>query len=203
MDNGNDMPNTLTPTRRACAFIVAGLLAAGAALAQAPGAAPKVKLATSQGDIVLELNAAKAPKTVANFLQYVREQQYDNTVFHRVIDGFMIQGGGYAADFKERPTRAPVPLEARNGLRNERYTVAMARTSDPDSATAQFFINVKDNANLDAPNPDGHGYTVFGKVVSGTEVVDRIRAVRTTSQGRMQNVPVDPITIQSATIVAK
>jgi len=152
---------------------------------------------------VLELAPEKAPKTVANFLQYVRDKHYDGTVFHRVIDGFMIQGGGYAADFKERPTRAPVPLEARNGLRNERYTVAMARTSDPDSATAQFFINVKDNANLDAPNPDGHGYTVFGKVVSGTEVVDRIRAVRTTSQGRMQNVPVDPITIQSATIVAK
>jgi len=186
---------------RATTLLALSLAMSGPALAQ--GAAPRVKLATSAGDIVLELAPEKAPKTVANFLQYVRDKHYDGTVFHRVIDGFMIQGGGYATDFKERPTRAPVPLEARNGLRNERYTVAMARTSDPDSATAQFFINVKDNANLDAPNPDGHGYTVFGKVVSGTEVVDRIRAVRTTSQGRMQNVPVDPITIQSATIVAK
>jgi len=186
---------------RATTLLALSLAMSGPALAQ--GAAPRVKLATSAGDIVLELAPEKAPKTVANFLQYVRDKHYDGTVFHRVIDGFMIQGGGYAADFKERPTRAPVPLEARNGLRNERYTVAMARTSDPDSATAQVFINVKDNANLDAPNPDGHGYTVFGKVVSGTEVVDRIRAVRTTSQGRMQNVPVDPITIQSATIVAK
>ena len=186
---------------RATTLLALSLAMSGPALAQ--GAAPRVKLATSAGDIVLELAPEKAPKTVANFLQYVRDKHSDGTDFHRVIDGFMIQGGGYAADFKERPTRAPVPLEARNGLRNERYTVAMARTSDPDSATAQFFINVKDNANLDAPNPDGHGYTVFGKVVSGTEVVDRIRAVRTTSQGRMQNVPVDPITIQSATIVAK
>ena len=186
---------------RATTLLALSLAMSGPALAQ--GAAPRVKLATSAGDIVLELAPEKAPKTVANFLQYVRDKHYDGTVFHRVIDGFMIQGGGYAADFKERPTRAPVPLEARNGLRNERYTVAMARTSDPDSATAQFFIHVTDNANLDAPNPDGHGYTVFGKVVSGTEVVDRIRAVRTTSQGRMQNVPVDPITIQSATIVAK
>ena len=186
---------------RATTLLALSLAMSGPALAQ--GAAPRVKLATSAGDIVLELAPEKAPKTVANFLQYVRDKHYDGTVFHRVIDGFMIQGGGYAADFKERPTRPPVPLEARNGLRNERYTVAMARTSDPDSATAQFFINVKDNANLDAPNPDGHGYTVFGKVVSGTEVVDRIRAVRTSSQGRMQNVPVEPITIQSATIVAK
>ena len=186
---------------RATTLLALSLAMSGPALAQ--GAAPRVKLATSAGDIVLELAPEKAPKTVANFLQYVRDKHYDGTVFHRVIDGFMIQGGGYAADFKERPTRAPVPLEARNGLRNERYTVAMARTSDPDSATAQFFINVKDNANLDAPNPDGHGYTVFGKVVSGAEVVDKIRAVRTAGQGRMQNVPVDPITIQSATIVAK
>jgi len=186
---------------RATALLAFSLVLAGPVLAQ--GTAPRVKLATSAGDIVLELAPDKAPKTVANFLQYVRDRHYDGTVFHRVIDGFMIQGGGYTADFKEKPTRAPVPLEAGNGLKNERYTVAMARTSNPDSATSQFFINVKDNANLDAPNPDGHGYTVFGKVVSGTEVVDRIRAVRTTSQGRMQNVPVEPITIQSATVVAK
>ena len=186
---------------RATALLAFSLALTGPVLAQ--GAAPRVKLATSAGDIVLELAPDKAPKTVANFLQYVRDKHYDGTVFHRVIDGFMIQGGGYTADFKEKPTRAPVPLEAGNGLKNERYTVAMARTANPDSATSQFFINVKDNANLDAPNPDGHGYTVFGKVVSGAEVVDKIRAVRTAGQGRMQNVPVEPITIQSATIVAK
>ncbi|MET0310637.1 MAG: peptidylprolyl isomerase [Burkholderiaceae bacterium] len=186
---------------RATALLAFSLVLAGPVLAQ--GTAPRVKLATSAGDIVLELAPDKAPKTVANFLQYVRDRHYDGTVFHRVIDGFMIQGGGYTADFKEKPTRAPVPLEAGNGLKNERYTVAMARTSNPDSATSQFFINVKDNANLDAPNPDGHGYTVFGKVVSGAEVVDKIRAVRTAGQGRMQNVPVEPITIQSATVVAK
>ena len=186
---------------RSTALLAFSLALAGPALSQ--GAAPRVKLTTSAGDIVLELAPEKAPKTVANFLQYVRDKHYDGTVFHRVIDGFMIQGGGYTADFKEKPTRAPVPLEAGNGLKNERYTVAMARTSNPDSATSQFFINVKDNANLDAPNPDGHGYTVFGKVVSGAEVVDKIRAVRTAGQGRMQNVPVEPITIQSATVVAK
>ena len=186
---------------RATALLAFSLVLAGPVLAQ--GTAPRVKLATSAGDIVLELAPDKAPKTVANFLQYVRDKHYDGTVFHRVIDGFMIQGGGYTADFKEKPTRAPVPLEAGNGLKNERYTVAMARTANPDSATSQFFINVKDNANLDAPNPDGHGYTVFGKVVSGAEVVDKIRAVRTAGQGRMQNVPVEPITIQSATVVAK
>ena len=186
---------------RATALLAFSLALTGPVLAQ--GAAPRVKLATSAGDIVLELAPDKAPKTVANFLQYVRDKHYDGTVFHRVIDGFMIQGGGYTADFKEKPTRAPVPLEAGNGLNNERYTVAMARTANPDSATSQFFINVKDNANLDAPNPDGHGYTVFGKVVSGAEVVDKIRAMRTAGQGRMQNVPVEPITIQSATVVAK
>jgi peptidyl-prolyl cis-trans isomerase A (cyclophilin A) len=186
---------------RSTALLALSLAIAGPTLAQ--GVAPRVKLATSAGDIVLELAPEKAPKTVANFLQYVRDKHYDGTVFHRVIDGFMIQGGGYTADFKEKPTRSPVPLEAGNGLKNDRYTVAMARTSDPNSATSQFFINVKDNPNLDAPNPDGHGYTVFGKVVSGADVVDKIRSVRTTGQGRMQNVPVEPVTIQSATIVAK
>ena len=165
---------------------------------------PQVELSIkNHGTITLELDRAKAPKSVENFLSYVKKGHYDNTVFHRVIPGFMVQGGGFEPGMKQKPSDAPIDNEANNGLRNERYTVAMARTSDPDSATAQFFINVKDNANLDAPNPDGHGYTVFGKVVSGTEVVDRIRAVRTTSQGRMQNVPVEPITIQSATIVAK
>ena len=171
--------------------------AAGTAWAQA---APRVKLSTTAGDIVLELAPDKAPKTVENFLQYVKDKHYDGTVFHRVIDGFMIQGGGFTPDMKQKKTRAPVPLEANNGLKNDKYTVAMARTSDPNSATAQFFINVKDNAMLNAPNPDGHGYTVFGKVVAGADVVDKIRATRTGIKNGMQDVPVEPIIIQSATV---
>ena len=162
---------------------------------------PKVELhIAGQGVITLELDEAKAPKSVANFLSYVKKGHYDGTIFHRVIPGFMIQGGGFTADLKQKPTRAPIPLEARNGLKNDKYTIAMARTSDPNSATAQFFINVKDNAMLDAPNPDGHGYAVFGKVVSGTEVVDKIRAARTGTKGGMQDVPLETITIQSATL---
>lgn len=187
-------------SRRAALLLAASLTFAGAVAAQT---APRVKLATSAGDIVVELAPDKAPKTVANFLQYVNDKHYNGTVFHRVIDGFMVQGGGYTADMKEKPTRAPVPLEAANGLKNDTYTLAMARTNDPNSATSQFFINVKNNAMLDAPNPDGHGYTVFGKVVSGKEVVDKIRAVQTGNKGRMQNVPLEPIVIQSATVVAK
>jgi len=188
-------------SRRACGLLVGSLLTAGAAFAQAPaGAAPKVKLATSQGDIVIELNAAKAPKTVANFLQYVREHQYDETVFHRVIDGFMIQGGGFNADMREKPTRAPVAFET-TGLTNDRGTIAMARTSNPNSATAQFFINVRDNAMLNPPSPDGYGYVVFGKVSSGMDVVDKIRAVATGSKGPHQNVPLAPVLIKSATVL--
>jgi peptidyl-prolyl cis-trans isomerase A (cyclophilin A) len=187
---------------RSTALVLAATLTLGAG-AWAQGAAPRVKLATSAGDIVVELAPEKAPKTVANFLQYVQDKHYDGTVFHRVIDGFMIQGGGFTADMRQKPTRAPVPLEASNGLKNAKYTIAMARTGDPNSATSQFFINVKDNAMLDAPNPDGHGYTVFGKVVAGAEVVDKIRAVQTGNKSGMQNVPLDTITIQSATVVAK
>ena len=182
------------------------LVFAAALSLSAPGwaqDAPRVKLATSQGDIVVELAPDKAPKTVANFLQYVRARHYDGTIFHRVIDGFMIQGGGYMADMRQKPTSAPIPLEANNGLKNDKYTIAMARTGNPDSATSQFFINVKDNDMLNAPNPDGYGYAVFGKVVAGNDVVDKIRAVRTGNQGGMQNVPTEPITIQSATLVAK
>ncbi len=163
--------------------------------------APKVKLATSMGDIVVQLNPEKAPKTVANFLQYVREKHYNGTIFHRVIDGFMIQGGGFTPDMAQKPMRAPIPLEAGNGLKNDKYTLAMARTGVPDSATAQFFINVKDNAMLNAPQPDGHGYAVFGKVVEGTDVVDKIRAVATSNKGPYQNVPNTPVTINSATVV--
>ncbi len=173
------------------AAAVVGLGATFAAQAQ------KVKLATSVGDIVVELDAAKAPKTVDNFVQYVKAGHYDGTVFHRVIDNFMIQGGGMTANLKEKPTRPPIPLESRNGLNNDRGTIAMARTSDPNSATSQFFINVKNNDFLNsARSPDGNGYAVFGKVVAGMEVVDKIRAVRT-GPG---DVPAEPITIKKATL---
>lgn len=159
--------------------------------------AQKVKLATSEGDIVIELNAAKAPKSVENFVQYVKAGHYDGTVFHRVINNFMIQGGGMTADLKEKPTRAPIPLESRNGLNNDRGTVAMARTPDPNSATAQFFINVKNNDFLNAArSQDGNGYAVFGKVVSGMEVVDKIRAVPTAAG----DAPITPVTIKKATL---
>ncbi|KWT84361.1 MULTISPECIES: peptidylprolyl isomerase [unclassified Variovorax] len=185
-------------SRRTALILVSTLSLAGAGWAQQ--AAPRVKLATSAGDIVVELAPDKAPRTVENFLQYVRDKHYDGTVFHRVIDGFMIQGGGFTPELRQKPTRAPVPLEASNGLKNDKYTIAMARTSNPNSATSQFFINVKDNAMLNAPNPDGHGYTVFGKVVAGTEVVDKIRAVRTGNKGGMQDVPLESVTIESATV---
>jgi peptidyl-prolyl cis-trans isomerase B (cyclophilin B) len=165
---------------------------------------PKVKLHTSMGDITLALDAENAPATVENFLQYVRDGHYDNTVFHRVIDGFMIQGGGMEPGMKQKPTRGPVANEAGNGLKNTKYTVAMARTSDPHSATAQFFINVADNAFLDhkGPSPQGWGYCVFGKVVDGTDVVDRIKAVATGSSGFHQDVPRDDVVIQKAEEVA-
>lgn len=161
----------------------------------------KVQLKTSMGDIVVELNDAKAPKSAANFLQYVRDKHYDGTVFHRVIDGFMIQGGGMDANLNEKPTRAPIPLEASNGLKNDRGTIAMARTGNPNSATSQFFINVVNNDMLNAPKPDGYGYTVFGKVIKGMDVVDKIRAVATGNRGMHQNVPTTPVTILSATEV--
>jgi peptidyl-prolyl cis-trans isomerase A (cyclophilin A) len=163
--------------------------------------AQNVRLQTSAGDIVLKLQPDKAPRTVENFLQYVRAGHYDGTVFHRVIESFMIQGGGFDAQMNQKPTRPPIPLEARNGLNNVRGTVAMARTAVPDSATAQFFINVVDNAFLDAANArDGNGYAVFGQVVAGMDVVDRIRAVPTTSRGPHQNVPTMPVTIRKATV---
>jgi peptidyl-prolyl cis-trans isomerase A (cyclophilin A) len=182
-------------------WIGAAMLAAGAPLA---AMAQSVKLATSMGDIVLELDAAKAPKTVDNFVQYVKAGHYDGTVFHRVIENFMIQGGGMTSDMNEKPTRAPIPLESRNGLSNVRGSVAMARTSDPNSATAQFFIIVKDNAFLDAANSrDGNGYAVFGKVSAGMDVVDKIRNVKTGNKGPHQNVPLEPVVIKKATLVEK
>lgn len=168
------------------------------ALAQT--AAPKVRVTTSMGDIVLELYPDKAPKTVDNFLQYVRDKHYNDTIFHRVMDGFMIQGGGFTVDFEQKATRAPIPLEAQNGVKNDRGTIAMARTANPNSATAQFFINVVDNAMLNAPNPDGYGYTVFGKVIQGMDVVDKIKTVPVGNKGPHQNVPKTPITILKATL---
>jgi peptidyl-prolyl cis-trans isomerase B (cyclophilin B) len=163
-----------------------------------------VVLRTNQGDIKIELDAQNAPATVANFLQYVRDGHYDNTVFHRVIDGFMIQGGGMEPGLKQKPTRAPVANEAANGLKNKKYTVAMARTSEPHSATAQFFINVADNDFLDFKSPSGNGwgYCVFGKVVEGQDVVDRIRSVPTGNSGFHQNVPKEDVIITKAEEVA-
>ena len=163
----------------------------------------KVQLQTTQGVITIELDAEKAPKTVENFLSYVRKGHYDNTVFHRVIKNFMIQGGGFEPGMKQKDTDAPIENEAGNGLKNDRYTVAMARTNAPHSATAQFFINVVDNdfLNFSSPTPQGFGYAVFGKVVEGTDVVDAIKGVRTGSSGFHQDVPVDDVVIQKATIV--
>jgi peptidyl-prolyl cis-trans isomerase B (cyclophilin B) len=159
-----------------------------------------VILHTNHGDITLELDADNAPATVANFLQYVRDGHYDNTVFHRVIPGFMVQGGGFSPGMKQKPTRAPVANEAASGVKNERYTVAMARTSDPHSATAQFFINVADNAFLDfkAPSAQHYGYCVFGKVVAGKDVVDKIAGVPTGRSGMHENVPTDDVVIVRA-----
>lgn len=162
--------------------------------------APQVLFKTSLGEFTVEVYPNKAPKTVDNFLRYVKDKHYDGTVFHRVMDGFMVQGGGFTADMKQKPTRAPVALEAMNGLKNEVGTIAMARTSDPNSATSQFFINVVNNPGLNAPQPDGYGYTVFGKVVAGMDVVDKIRAVPVGNQGMFQNVPRTPITIVSVNL---
>ena len=177
------------------------VLAAASLSASFSAQAQRVKLATSAGDIVIELDAAKAPKSVDNFLQYVKAGHYSGTVFHRVIPNFMIQGGGMGADLKEKPTRAPIPLESKNGLDNVRGTVAMARTNAPNSATAQFFINVKDNEFLNAANSrDGNGYAVFGKVVAGMDVVDKIRVVPTGNKGPFDDVPLEAVTIKSATV---
>jgi peptidyl-prolyl cis-trans isomerase B (cyclophilin B) len=162
-----------------------------------------IKLHTNHGIITLELDADKAPDTVANFTQYVKDGHYTNTIFHRVIDGFMIQGGGFEPGMKQKPTRDPVQNEANNGLTNDLYTVAMARTSAPHSASAQFFINVGDNEFLNhtAPTPQGWGYCVFGKVTDGTDVVDKIRKVKTGSTGMHQDVPAEDVIIEKAEVV--
>ena len=164
-----------------------------------------VKLHTNHGVITIELDEKRAPLTTANFLQYVKDGHYGNTIFHRVINGFMIQGGGFEPGMKQKPTRATVKNEADNKVKNAAYTLAMARTSDPHSASAQFFINVADNAFLDhtAPNPQGWGYCVFGKVTAGTEVVDKIKGVKTGSKGMHQDVPVVDVIIEKAEIVEK
>lgn len=208
-------------TRRKLLVLLAGLGAVGTALAQtdasasasaaaaastaasAPAAAtgPRVKLKTSMGEIVLELNQDKAPKTVANFMQYVKSGFYKGTIFHRVIDGFMIQGGGFDKNMSQKPTKAAIENEAKNGLKNETYTIAMARTGAPHSATSQFFINVNNNTPLDYPSRDGWGYCVFGKVISGMEVVDKIAKVAVGDQGMHQNVPNKQIVIEDASVV--
>jgi peptidyl-prolyl cis-trans isomerase B (cyclophilin B) len=164
---------------------------------------PQVKLTTNLGAIVIDLDEEKAPATVANFLSYVASGHYDGTIFHRVIPGFMNQGGGFTADMTQKPTQAPVQNEAANGLKNTKYTVAMARTSAPHSATSQFFINTADNAFLDhtAPTPGGFGYAVFGAVTEGQAVVDSIAAVRTGRAGGHGDVPVEPIVIEKAELL--
>jgi peptidyl-prolyl cis-trans isomerase B (cyclophilin B) len=173
--------------------------------ARAQRSNPLVRLETSLGEITLELYPDKAPATVANFLQYVREGLYEGTIFHRVINGFMIQGGGLDANLNAKPTRAPIQNEADNGMTNQPYTVAMARTSDPHSATSQFFINVADNKSLNhtAKTPQGWGYAVFGQVVQGREVVDQIKAVPTGNRDGYQNVPLTPVVIVKAMVVEK
>jgi cyclophilin family peptidyl-prolyl cis-trans isomerase len=184
--------------RRLLALLALSALGTGALAAD-----PRVELKTNHGPIVIELNEAKAPKTVANFLQYVKDGHYNGTVFHRVIDGFMVQGGGFDRDMKQKKTRAPIENEAANGLKNDYGTIAMARTPDPHSASAQFFINVKSNdfLNYREPTPQGYGYTVFGKVVSGMDIVDKIAKVPTGNAGPHQNVPRDPVVIESALIL--
>lgn len=165
--------------------------------------APRVKMSTNQGDFIISLNAEKAPKTVANFLAYVKDGFFDGTIFHRVIDGFMIQGGGFEPGLKQKPTKAPVENEANNGLKNNKYTLAMARTSDPHSATAQFFINVANNdfLNHTAPTPQGWGYAVFGEVVEGQDVIDKMKGVPTGNSGFHQNVPTTDLVITKAVVL--
>lgn len=180
---------------------VIALIALIACSIQAFAANPTVELKTNLGEIVVELDADKAPKSAANFVQYVKDGHYNGTIFHRVIDGFMVQGGGFDARMTQKPTRAPIENEAKNGLKNLPGTLAMARTSDPHSASAQFFINLVPNTFLDYPSRDGWGYAVFGKVVRGMDVVEKIAKVQTANAGMHQNVPVEPVTIESARVL--
>ena len=186
-----------------CFLAAATPAAQPAPKAQAPAANPRVLLETSKGKIVLELFADKAPKTAKNFVDYVRSGQFNGTIFHRVIPGFMIQGGGFTADMTEKHTRPPIPNEADNGVLNQRGTIAMARTQDPNSATAQFFINLVNNGSLNfrSKSVEGWGYAVFGQVVEGMDVVDAIAKVRTTTKGPYENVPVEAVVIQKASVL--
>jgi peptidyl-prolyl cis-trans isomerase B (cyclophilin B) len=160
-----------------------------------------VLLTTNHGNITIELNAEKAPKTVANFLDYVNDGFYSNTIFHRVIDGFMIQGGGFEPGMKQKATKDALENEAKNGLKNVKYSIAMARTSDPHSASAQFFINISNNSFLDYPGQDGWGYCVFGEVTEGKDVVDKIKSVKTSRTGMFQDVPAEDVIIEKAEII--
>jgi cyclophilin family peptidyl-prolyl cis-trans isomerase len=186
------------------ALFAAGSFLAGLALAQTPSPTPKVLMKTSKGDITIELYPAKAPLTVKNFLSYVKDKYYDGTIFHRVISNFMIQGGGLTAELHEKTSKDPIKNEAANGLKNVRGTIAMARTPEVDSATCQFFINLVDNPNLNHKDntPDGFGYCVFGKVVSGMDVVDAIAKVRTGTRRGMGDVPLEPVTILSVEVLS-
>ena len=179
------------------------LVGLGAFAVNSHAANPQVELKTNFGNITIELYSDKAPKTVDNFLRYVKDGYYNGTIFHRVIPGFMIQGGGFDKSFKQKPTRQPVENEAANGLKNEVGTVAMARTSEPHSATAQFFINVADNASLNytSSTPRGFGYCVFGRVVDGKDVVDKIRKVKTGSRGGHQDVPLEDVVVRKAYVI--
>lgn len=183
------------------ALALLGLALPAAGSSQGAAAAPRVALETSKGRIVLELLPDKAPKTVENFLGYVESGFYDGTVFHRVIGGFMIQGGGFGPQMERKDTRPPIVNEAQSGLSNARGTVAMARTNDPNSATSQFFINHADNASLDYRDPRNPGYAAFGRVVEGMDVVDAIAAVATTRKGMFDDVPTEPVVIEKATVV--
>ncbi len=178
-----------------------GLALVTAAAIPSASAAPMAEIETNQGTIVVELDAEKAPITVANFVQYAKDGFYKGTIFHRVINGFMIQGGGFTKEMKQKPTLATIQSEAKNGLKNLRGTIAMARLPDPHSASAQFFINHNNNARLDYPSPDGWGYAVFGRVVKGMEVVDKIALVPTETRGPHQAVPIEPVLISSVRII--
>lgn len=186
--------------RKMFAAIVIVVMSAGLALA-AGKHNPVVLMETSLGNMKIELFEKDAPVSVKNFLEYANGGFYNGTIFHRVIAGFMIQGGGFSTEFHQKPTRAPIKNEASNGLKNQRGTVAMARTGAPDSATAQFFINVVDNAMLNRPNPDGYGYAVFGKVIEGMDVVDRIKSVKTGMYHGFQDVPVEQVVIKSVKLL--
>ncbi|MBP1607510.1 MAG: Peptidylprolyl isomerase [Acidobacteria bacterium] len=184
-------------------LILSAVVALPLATAQTAATGPVVVMKTSLGEIRIQLDQDKAPVSVKNFLAYVNKKHYDGTVFHRVISTFMIQGGGFTAAMEKKPTGQPIKNEAQNGLKNVRGSVAMARTADPNSATCQFFINVIDNPGLDYPKPDGHGYAVFGQVVAGMDVVDKIKAVAVTTTNGMQNVPVSPVVIESVRLASQ